>query len=137
MSTIFSNLHRCAQLADKILGETFQDLRITPRQYSVIRTIHDAPGLSQIGIVDATGIDRSTMVDICRRLERLHLVVRARPVNGGDGRCVHVELTGKGREIYMQARARIEDAEQAAREAIAGLDGLAIRETAKFQQAAE
>ena len=51
---------------------------LTPRQLAVIITVAQNEGLSQTGILDATGIDRSTLADVVRRLTKKRLLQRRR-----------------------------------------------------------
>jgi DNA-binding MarR family transcriptional regulator len=46
-----------------------KDGDLTPRQLAVLVTVANNEGLSQTGLVDRTGIDRSTLADIVRRLQ--------------------------------------------------------------------
>lgn len=89
-------LHRAGQLADEAFGaHVGGDARVTPRQLVVLAAIDALPDPSQTQLVDKTGIDRSTMADIVRRLSRNGLVARKR--TRADGRRYAVRLTDKGR----------------------------------------
>ncbi|MEQ1711924.1 MAG: MarR family transcriptional regulator, partial [Hyphomicrobium sp.] len=49
---------------------------LTPRQYAVLITVAQNEGLSQTNLVDKTGIDRSTLADIVRRMLKKGLLQR-------------------------------------------------------------
>jgi DNA-binding MarR family transcriptional regulator len=56
-------------------------LDITPRQFLLLKHIAKREGLSQTDLVKCTGIDRSTMADIVRRLVKKRYVQRRRTTN--------------------------------------------------------
>ena len=93
-------LHRAGQCAEGMFGaEVPGDL--TPRQLAVLMTVAHNEGVSQTGIVDATGIDRSTMADVVRRLAERGLLQRRRTRE--DARAYAVKLTAEGRRILRSA----------------------------------
>jgi DNA-binding MarR family transcriptional regulator len=74
---------------------------LTPRQLAVLVTVSNNEGLSQTGLVDRTGIDRSTLADIVRRMQRKGLLQRRRTKE--DARAYAVKLTEEGRRILRTA----------------------------------
>jgi DNA-binding MarR family transcriptional regulator len=74
---------------------------LTPRQLAVLMTVAQNEGVSQTGIVDATGIDRSTLADVVRRLAKRGLLQRRRTRE--DARTYAVKLTDEGRRILRSA----------------------------------
>jgi DNA-binding MarR family transcriptional regulator len=60
-------------------------------------TVQGQEGLSQTDIVERTGIDRSTLAHIVRRLKDKGLVRRRRTKE--DARAYAVRLTGVGRQV--------------------------------------
>jgi len=70
---------------------------LTPRQFAVLYTVANNEGLSQTGLVERTGIDRSTLADIVRRMQRKGLLQRRRTKE--DARAYAVKLTDEGRRI--------------------------------------
>jgi DNA-binding MarR family transcriptional regulator len=74
---------------------------LTPRQLAVLLTVAQNEGLSQTGLVDRTGIDRSTLADIVRRMQRKGLLQRRRTRE--DARAYAVKLTDEGRRILRTA----------------------------------
>lgn len=67
---------------------------LTPRQYAVLLTVSQNEGLSQTQLVDKTGIDRSTLADIVRRMLKKGLLTRRRTKE--DARAYAVRLTDEG-----------------------------------------
>jgi hypothetical protein len=63
-------LHRAVQCAEDLFhGEMHRD-NLTPRQVGVLIVVAEQEGLSQTGLVERTGIDRSTMADMVNRMQR-------------------------------------------------------------------
>lgn len=79
---------------------------LTPGQFGVIAIIAANPGLKQIELGGALGVDRSTIVAAVDKLEKRGLVER-RPVPH-DRRAHALNLTGEGQRIYKKALALIE-----------------------------
>jgi DNA-binding MarR family transcriptional regulator len=94
-------LHRAAQCADEIFGAEIKDGNLTPRQLAVLITVADNEGLSQTGIVERTGIDRSTLADLVSRLRKKGLLQRRRTKE--DARTYAVKLTDEGRRLLRVA----------------------------------
>jgi MarR family transcriptional regulator, temperature-dependent positive regulator of motility len=89
-------LHRAGQSAAVIFhGEMTTDL--TPRQLAVLMAVAQNEGLNQSELVEGTGIDRSTVGDIVRRLVERGLLQRRR--TGDDARAYAVKLTKDGRRV--------------------------------------
>jgi DNA-binding MarR family transcriptional regulator len=78
-----------------------KDGDLTPRQLAVLLTVAQNEGLSQTGLVDRTGIDRSTLADIVRRMQRKGLLQRRRTKE--DARAYAVKLTDEGRRVLRIA----------------------------------
>ena len=94
-------LHRAYQSA----GEAFQaGVRIgglTPRQLAVLLAVAENEGLSQTGVVVRTGIDRSTVAEMIRRMQRKGLLQRRR--TRADARTYALKLTDEGRRVLRAA----------------------------------
>lgn len=72
---------------------------ITLRQFAVLAAVADAPGLSQVDLVRATGIDRSTLTEMLGRLEKRDLI--ARNTSEADARARAVTLTTQGLAVFQ------------------------------------
>jgi MarR family transcriptional regulator, temperature-dependent positive regulator of motility len=95
-------LHRASQVVEEIFTAEIEIDRLTPRQLAVLVTVAQNEGLSQTGIVDRTGIDRSTLADIVRRLHKRGLLQRRRTKE--DARAYAVKLTEEGRRVLRTAK---------------------------------
>ena len=93
-------LHRAGQCAGDVFHTEMKDGDLTPRQYAVLVTVSNHEGLSQTGLVDRTGIDRSTLADIVRRMLKKGLLQRRRTRE--DARAYAVKLTEEGRRLLKQ-----------------------------------
>lgn len=87
-------LHRAGQCAGDIFQAEMGAADLTPRQYAVLITVSQNEGLSQTNLVDKTGIDRSTLADIVRRMLKKGLLQRRRTKE--DARAYAVKLTEEG-----------------------------------------
>ncbi len=94
-------LHRAGQCAGDVFHAELQDGDLTPRQYAVLVTVSANEGLSQTGLVERTGIDRSTLADIVRRMLKKGLLQRRRTKE--DARAYAVKLTEEGRRVLRSA----------------------------------
>jgi DNA-binding MarR family transcriptional regulator len=94
-------LHRAGQCAGDIFHAEMKVDGLTPRQLAVLVTVAQNEGLSQTGLVDRTGIDRSTLADIVRRMQRKGLLQRRRTKE--DARAYAVKLTDEGRKALRMA----------------------------------
>ncbi|MEQ1578838.1 MAG: MarR family winged helix-turn-helix transcriptional regulator [Hyphomicrobium sp.] len=87
-------LHRAGQCAGDIFQLEMGGGDLTPRQYAVLITVSQHEGLSQTNLVEKTGIDRSTLADIVRRMLKKGLLQRRRTKE--DARAYAVKLTDEG-----------------------------------------
>lgn len=97
-------LHRAQQAADEAFAATFADTGLTPRQLAVLVIVGEREGTNQVGLVDATGIDRSTTADLVRRLMRKGLLARRRARH--DARSNVLRLTDEGKAMLTTLRTR-------------------------------
>lgn len=94
-------LHRAGQAADELFSVSIGDSALTPRQYAVLRAVDMNEEPSQTILVEKTGIDRSTLADIVRRLVEKGLLHRKRTRR--DARMYAVRLTEKGQAALRAA----------------------------------
>ena len=87
-------LHRAGQCAGEIFQAEMGGGDLTPRQYAVLVSVSQNEGLSQTDLVEKTGIDRSTLADIVRRMLKKGLLQRRRTKE--DARAYAVKLTEDG-----------------------------------------
>ena len=84
---------------------------VTSTQYTVLAAAAGRDGLSQQDIIDATGIDRSTVSQVVQLLIRKGLLKRRR--SRQDARTYAVSLTEEGRRLLTATQpiiARVEEA---------------------------
>lgn len=94
-------LHRAGQVADELFTEEMHGSELTPRQYAVLRVLERLEAASQTEIVRETGIDRSTLADIVKRLVSRGLIARRR--SKSDARAYSVRLTTEGHAALNSA----------------------------------
>jgi DNA-binding MarR family transcriptional regulator len=90
-------LHRAQQCAEAVFEAGTKDTDLTPRQLAVLVVVALNEGLSQTGIVEHTGVDRSTVADMVKRLQKKGLLQRRR--TKADARAYAVKLTDKGQRV--------------------------------------
>lgn len=90
-------LHRAGQCAGDVFEAETSDTNLTPRQFAVLSTVAQEEGLSQTDLVERTGVDRSTLADIVRRMLKKGLLQRRRTKE--DARAYAVRLTEEGWRI--------------------------------------
>lgn len=94
-------LHRAVQSASELFSAEVGPQGLTPRQYAILITIAQNEGISQTGLVERTGIDRSTLADVVRRMIGKGLIQRKRTRQ--DARTYAVKLSEKGRQALDAA----------------------------------
>ena len=90
-------LHRAGQCSADVFQTELGTGDLTPRQFAVLVTVSQNEGLSQTHLVERTGIDRSTLADIVRRMLKKGLLQRRRTRE--DARAYAVKLTEEGSRI--------------------------------------
>jgi len=93
-------LHRAGQCAVDVFQAEIGVEELTPRQYAILIAVAQHEGLSQTSLVERTGIDRSTLADIVRRLLKKGLIQRRRTKE--DARAYAVRLTDAGARMLKQ-----------------------------------
>src|SRR5688572_26451891 len=94
-------LHRAGQVADELFAAEMAGSDLTPRQYAVLSALAQREAASQTDIVRETGIDRSTLADIVKRLVERGVLTRRRAKH--DARAYSVRLTPMGSAILREA----------------------------------
>jgi DNA-binding MarR family transcriptional regulator len=95
-------LHRAGQCAEVLFSNEAGKSDLTPRQYAILSSVSQQPDISQTGLVEQTGVDRSTLADIVRRLVKKGLLQRKRTRR--DARMYAVRLTHKGQSALSQLK---------------------------------
>jgi DNA-binding MarR family transcriptional regulator len=94
-------LHRASQCATDVFAQEMSNMELTPRQFAVLLTVSQNEGLSQTDLVERTGIDRSTLADIVRRMLKKGLIQRRRTRE--DARAYAVKVTEEGARALKAA----------------------------------
>lgn len=110
MSSALHLLHRAGQIADELFTVHIGASDLTPRQYEVLRAISLTTEPSQTQLVELTGIDRSTLADIVRRLVDRGLVVRKRTRH--DARMYALRLSDKGATTMREAAPAVDQTDE-------------------------
>jgi DNA-binding MarR family transcriptional regulator len=103
-------LHRANQIADERFATALIGSNVTARQLQVLAAIEANEGASQTDIVGMTGIDRSTLADITRRLSKRKLIERRR--TKADARAYAVKLTEAGRQELANGKPALVNVEK-------------------------
>ena len=91
----------------KIFGEfeaTLADFDFTPGSFGVLTLIRANPGITQVALASAFGVDKSTMSPVVFRLEKRGLV--RREVLESDRRCHALFFEREGEATFLSARER-------------------------------
>ena len=71
-------LHRVSQRADDMFAKEVDVTGLTPRQFAVLLAVARDDDPSQTDVVASTGIDRSTVAEMIRRMVKKGLLQRRR-----------------------------------------------------------
>lgn len=112
-------VHRVSQIGNERFAEALPG-EVTSRQLFVLRALGADPGTSQTAVVEATGIDRSTMSEILKRLISRKLVKRRRAQK--DARAYVVQLTDEGSAVLAAALPVLEQIETSLLDAMPSKD---------------
>ena len=89
---------------------------LTKQQFTLLAALEHNEGVSQTALVDITGIDRSTLAEMVRRMLDKGLLSRERTEE--DQRANSVAISQSGRKALRAARTASERAEKALLEAL-------------------
>jgi MarR family transcriptional regulator, lower aerobic nicotinate degradation pathway regulator len=103
-------IRRLQQMAISIFMDETSDFDITPVQYATLAAVSLYPGIDQLRVANAIGIDRVTIGGVIERLASKNLLKRA--VSGRDRRANELTLTAGGLHLLAEmedATKRVED----------------------------
>ncbi len=118
-------LHRAGQGADGAFASEVRDGALTPRQFAVLAAVAERQGSNQTQIVERTGIDRSTLADIVKRLVSRGLLRRRRTKE--DARAYAVALTQQGEALVAEAQGRLARVDEALLASLPAADAARFR----------
>jgi DNA-binding MarR family transcriptional regulator len=117
-------LRRCVQYANDLFSQEPLASDLTKQQFTVLAAVEQNEGVSQTDLVAVTGIDRSTLAEMIRRMIEKGLLQRER--TEADARANAVRLGPAGRKALRSARSANEKVERAL------LSSLPASDRAKF-----
>jgi DNA-binding MarR family transcriptional regulator len=117
-------LRRCVQYANDLFSQSHGISDLTKQQFTVLAAVEQNEGKSQTDLVGITGIDRSTLAEMIRRMIDRGLLDRERTET--DQRANAVRIAAAGKKALRTARTASERVERAL------LAGLPASERAKF-----
>ncbi len=104
-------LHRAQQIAANHSAAALKSAGLTLRQFSVLAALSGNEGVSQSDLVNATGVDRSTLADMVARMEAGGMIKRSDSKT--DARAKSVSLTVKGKKAFDKALPAVTKADAA------------------------
>jgi DNA-binding MarR family transcriptional regulator len=117
-------LRRCVQYANDLFSQEPGASDLTKQQFTVLSAVEQNEGMSQTELVNLTGIDRSTLAEMIRRMIEKGLLDRERTET--DQRANAVRIAPGGRKALRSARSASERVERAL------LSGLSSTDRTKF-----
>lgn len=103
-------LHRAGQIVDEAVMSELDKLKVTPRQFTLLVAIEANSGSTQTELTKITGIDRSTMAEMTRRLVVRGLIDKQ--LRNDDNRASALELSTAGKRLLKQCRSAVGTAEK-------------------------
>jgi DNA-binding MarR family transcriptional regulator len=103
-------LGRAHEAHRALAAQALAGIGISPKGFGSLSMLAAEGPLSQQGLAERTGIDRTTMVAIVDELERAGVVERRRDPR--DRRAYALHITAKGRRVLPQARAMVLEVEE-------------------------
>ena len=117
-------LKRCSQFFGDLYAHETGSTELTKQQFTLLAVLEQNEGASQTALVERTGIDRSTLAEMVRRMLEKGLLSRERTEE--DQRANSVAISPAGRKALRAARTSADRAEKAL------LDSLPPTERQKF-----
>ena len=131
-------MRRCHQFYGDLYSRESGAQDLTKPQFLVLLALeqNESEGISQTALVDSTGIDRSTLAEMMRRMLDRGLVTRERVKD--DQRANAITITPGGRKALRGARLAASRAEKALLDTLpAGERGRFVKSLAMIAAAAE
>lgn len=104
-------LRRCVQYANDLFSRESGASDLTKQQFTVLSAVEKNEGMSQTDLVAITGIDRSTLAEMIRRMIDKGLLDRERTET--DQRANSVRIAASGKKALRAARAISDRVERA------------------------
>jgi len=110
-------MRRCQQLYGDLYAREAGAKELTKQQFTLLCALEQNDGASQTALVEITGIDRSTLAEMVRRMLEKGLLSRERTEE--DQRANAVAISANGRKALRAARSAADRAERALLEMLA------------------
>ena len=120
-------IRRCQQFYGDLYAREAGARELTKQQFMLLAALEQNEGVSQTALVEITGIDRSTLAEMVRRMLEKGLLTRERTEE--DARANAVAISPAGRKALRSARNAADRAERAL------LDALPLPDRQKFLKA--
>ena len=104
-------LKRCTQFFGDLYAHEIGSSELTKQQFTLLAALEHNDGASQTALVEITGIDRSTLAEMVRRMLEKGLLGRERTEE--DQRANSVVISAVGRKALKTARTASDRAEKA------------------------
>jgi len=104
-------LKRCTQYYGDLYAHETGSTELTKQQFTLLAVLEQNEGASQTALVELTGIDRSTLAEMVRRMLEKDLLSRERTEE--DQRANSVAISASGRKALRAARTAADRAEKA------------------------
>lgn len=88
-------LRRCVQYANDLFSRESAASDLTKQQFTVLAAVEQNEGISQTDLVGLTGIDRSTLAEMIRRMIDKGLLDRERTESDQRANAVRIAAAGK------------------------------------------
>lgn len=106
MSVLESKLGYQIRIADRALSrDFFQNVGMTPVQFSVFSLVATNENLSQVAVGEALSMDRASTMAIVHKLELAGLLERRQSPH--DRRMHALQLTAKGKKQFTEVNKRV------------------------------
>src|SRR6202046_2734404 len=129
-------IRRCQQFYGDLYAREAGGKELTKQQFTLLCALEQNDGASQTALVEITGIDRSTLAEMVRRMLEKGLLSRERTEE--DQRANAVAISPSGRKALRSARNASDRAERALLEALPMPDRQKfVRALAQIAQAGE
>jgi DNA-binding MarR family transcriptional regulator len=109
-------IRRCQQFYGDLYAREAGAKELTKQQFTLLCALEQNDGVSQTALVEITGIDRSTLAEMVRRMLEKGLLSRERTEE--DQRANAVAISPSGRKALRGARNAADRAERALLEAL-------------------
>src|ERR1043166_7027968 len=129
-------IRRCQQFYGDLYAREVGSRELTKQQFILLCALEQHDGASQTTLVEITGIDRSTLAEMVRRMLEKGLLSRERTEE--DARANAVAISPSGRKALRGARNAADRAERALLEALPQPERLKfVKALSQIAQAAE